>query len=146
MNQSHTNDRPSPGKIFIGGLPKETEYNEFNNHFGKYGDITDSMIMKDHMSGQPRGFGFITYADPLVVDKVEIKRTIPRETANSKVFKTKKIFFRETSIEEKREPFERLASYFGMNLIKIIDCFKKVTVFQNCSIKEAQKSGLTVRA
>nr|GFA37705.1 heterogeneous nuclear ribonucleoprotein 1 [Tanacetum cinerariifolium] len=89
-------------KIFIGGLPKETEYNEFNNHFGKYGDITDSVIMKDRLTGQPRGFGFITYADPLVVDKViqdthvfsgkqvEIKRTIPRETANSKGFKTKK--------------------------------------------------------
>nr|GEY74320.1 heterogeneous nuclear ribonucleoprotein 1 [Tanacetum cinerariifolium] len=58
------------------------------------------------MSGQPTGFGFITYADPLVVDKVihdthvfsgkqvEIKRTIPRETANSKGFKKKKIFVR----------------------------------------------------
>nr|GEY86866.1 heterogeneous nuclear ribonucleoprotein 1 [Tanacetum cinerariifolium] len=70
MNQSHTNDRASPGKIFIGGLPKETEYNEFNNHFGKYGDIRSSVIIKDRMSGQPKGFGFITYADPLVVDKV----------------------------------------------------------------------------
>nr|GEY82080.1 heterogeneous nuclear ribonucleoprotein 1-like [Tanacetum cinerariifolium] len=27
-------DRAIPGKIFIGGLPRETEYNEFNNHFG----------------------------------------------------------------------------------------------------------------
>nr|GEX38744.1 heterogeneous nuclear ribonucleoprotein 1 [Tanacetum cinerariifolium] len=98
---SKSNDR---GKIFIGGLPKETEYHEFNKHFGKYGDITDSVIMKDRMTGQPRGFGFITYVDPLVVDKVirdthvfsgkqvEIKRTIPRGTANSKDFKTKKIF------------------------------------------------------
>nr|GEY74321.1 heterogeneous nuclear ribonucleoprotein A3 [Tanacetum cinerariifolium] len=57
-------------KIFIGGLPKETEYDEFNNHFGKYEDITDFVIMKDRMTGQPRGFGFITYVDPLDVDKV----------------------------------------------------------------------------
>lgn len=42
----------------------------FNKHFGKYGEITDSVIMRDRNTGQPRGFGFITYADPSVVDKV----------------------------------------------------------------------------
>ncbi|GKF37325.1 heterogeneous nuclear ribonucleoprotein 1 [Tanacetum coccineum] len=59
---SKSNDRASLGKIFIGGLPKETEYNKFNKHFGKYGDIKDSVIMKKCMIGQPRGVGFITYA------------------------------------------------------------------------------------
>ncbi|KAH9652411.1 RNA-binding (RRM/RBD/RNP motifs) family protein [Citrus sinensis] len=100
----HTGDGASPGKIFIGGLPKDTTYATFNKHFGKYGDITDSVIMKDRYTGQPRGFGFITYADPSVVDKViedthiingkqvEIKRTIPKGSGQSKDFKTKKIF------------------------------------------------------
>ncbi|KAH9804323.1 RNA-binding (RRM/RBD/RNP motifs) family protein [Citrus sinensis] len=80
----HTGDGASPGKIFIGGLPKDTTY--------------------DRYTGQPRGFGFITYADPSVVDKViedthiingkqvEIKRTIPKGSGQSKDFKTKKIF------------------------------------------------------
>lgn len=42
----------------------------FSKYFGKYGEITDSVIMRDKYSGHPRGFGFVTYADPSVVDKV----------------------------------------------------------------------------
>ncbi|KAK4399138.1 Heterogeneous nuclear ribonucleoprotein 1 [Sesamum angolense] len=75
----------------------------FVKYFGKYGEITDSVIMKDRHTGRPRGFGFITYADPSVVDtviaeniingkQVEIKRTIPKGSGDSKDFKTKKIF------------------------------------------------------
>ncbi|KAL5548667.1 hypothetical protein UlMin_003898 [Ulmus minor] len=99
-----TGDGASPGKIFIGGLAKDTNYATFNKHFGRYGEIVDSVIMKDRFTGVPRGFGFITYADPSVVDKVieedhvingkqvEIKRTIPKGQGQSKDFKTKKIF------------------------------------------------------
>ncbi|KAF8414284.1 hypothetical protein HHK36_002286 [Tetracentron sinense] len=100
----HTGEGASPGKIFIGGLAKDTSLATFTKYFGKYGEITDSVIMKDRHSGQPRGFGFITYADPSVVDtviqethvingkQVEIKRTIPKGSVQSKDFKTKKIF------------------------------------------------------
>ncbi|XP_014514633.1 glycine-rich RNA-binding protein 3, mitochondrial isoform X1 [Vigna radiata var. radiata] len=103
-SQPLTGDGASPGKIFIGGLARETTIAQFIKHFGKYGEITDSVIMKDRKTGQPRGFGFITYADPSVVDKViedphvingkqvEIKRTIPRGAVGSKDFRTKKIF------------------------------------------------------
>ncbi|KAE8669024.1 RNA-binding family protein isoform 2 [Hibiscus syriacus] len=60
--------------------------------------------MKDQKIGQPRGFAFVTYAEPSVVDKViedthvingkqvEIKRTIPKEASGNKDFKTRKIF------------------------------------------------------
>ncbi|XP_061946914.1 heterogeneous nuclear ribonucleoprotein 1-like [Populus nigra] len=59
--------------------------------------------MNDRKTGQPRGFGFVTYSDPSAVDQVvqdthiingkqvEIKRTIPKGAAGSKDFKTKKI-------------------------------------------------------
>ncbi|PNY13793.1 RNA recognition motif-containing protein [Trifolium pratense] len=98
-------DGASPGKIFIGGLAKDTTLETFVKYFGRYGEITDSVIMKDRHTGRPRGFGFITYADPSVVDQVimenhiiddkqvEIKRTIPKGSSQqSNDFKTKKIF------------------------------------------------------
>ncbi|CAK9151851.1 unnamed protein product [Ilex paraguariensis] len=97
-------DGASPGKIFIGGLAKDTTLDTFVKYFGNYGEITDSVIMKDRHTGRPRGFGFITYANPSVVDtviaethvingkQVEIKRTIPKGSAESNDFRTKKIF------------------------------------------------------
>ncbi|XP_059661277.1 glycine-rich RNA-binding protein 3, mitochondrial-like [Cornus florida] len=103
-DNSHFGDGASPGKIFIGGLAKDTTLDTFVKYFGKYGEIIDSVIMKDRHTGRPRGFGFITYAEPSVVDtviaethvingkQVEIKRTIPKGAAESKDFKTKKIF------------------------------------------------------
>lgn len=42
----------------------------FTNYFSKYGEIADSVIMIDKHSGRPRGFGFVTFADPGVVDSV----------------------------------------------------------------------------
>ncbi|CAA6672436.1 unnamed protein product [Spirodela intermedia] len=103
-------DGASPGKIFVGGLAKDTSLATYAKHFGKYGEMTDYVIMKDKFTNQPRGFGFVTYADPSVVDKViedahvingkqnralylpgGNQRTIPKDPS-SKDFKTKKIF------------------------------------------------------
>ncbi|XP_057430226.1 heterogeneous nuclear ribonucleoprotein 1 [Lotus japonicus] len=104
LDNPHSGDGASPGKIFIGGLAKDTTLDTFVKYFEKYGEITDSVIMKDRHTGRPRGFGFITYADPAVVDhviqenhiingkQVEIKRTIPKGSSQSNDFKTKKIF------------------------------------------------------
>ncbi|KAJ1386115.1 RNA-binding domain superfamily [Sesbania bispinosa] len=104
VDNPHSGDGASPGKIFIGGLAKDTTLDTFVKYFEKYGEITDSVIMKDRHTGRPRGFGFITYADPSVVDEViqenhiisgkqvEIKRTIPKGSSQANDFKTKKIF------------------------------------------------------
>ncbi|KAL1538174.1 heterogeneous nuclear ribonucleoprotein 1-like [Salvia divinorum] len=97
----------SAGKLFVGGIAWETSEESFNRYFSKYGEITDSVIMLDKISGRPRGFGFVTFADPEVADKVlqeehvidgravEVKRTVPREggmQGRGGVSKTRKIF------------------------------------------------------
>ncbi|EPS72088.1 g-strand specific single-stranded telomere-binding protein 1 [Genlisea aurea] len=118
-------DGASPGKIFIGGLAKDTSLDTFVKYFGKYGEITDSVIMKDRQTGRPRGFGFITYAEPAVVDvviaethiingkQVEIKRTIPKGSGDSRDFKTKKIFVGGISTAVTEDEFKSFFSKYG---------------------------------
>ncbi|KAJ4962120.1 hypothetical protein NE237_022030 [Protea cynaroides] len=124
-SQPQTGRGASPGKIFIGGLAKDTTYVQFTKHFGKYGEITDSVIMKDRRTGQPRGFGFVTYADPSVVDEViqdthivngkqvEIKRTIPKGAIDSKDFQTKKIFVGGIPTTVTEDEFKDFFAKFG---------------------------------
>lgn len=103
----HSESHPdsSAGKLFVGGIAWETTEESFSNYFSNYGEITDSVIMMDKLSGRPRGFGFVTFADHAVADKVleedhvidgravEVKRTVPREDMQVKgVLKTRKIF------------------------------------------------------
>ena len=40
------------------------------NHFAQYGEVTDAVIMVDPVSAKPRGFGFVTFKDPLIVHSV----------------------------------------------------------------------------
>lgn len=42
----------------------------FRKHFSQFGEITDAVIMMDKVSGRPRGFGFVTYVDAEVANKV----------------------------------------------------------------------------
>ncbi|XP_024374257.1 uncharacterized protein [Physcomitrium patens] len=111
------------GKIFIGGLSWDTSTDNLQSHFKKYGEIIDAVIMKDRSTGHPRGFGFVTFADPAVCDNVvldkhvidgrtvEAKKSVPRENmAASKGPKTKKIFVGGIPPSITDEEFK---SYFG---------------------------------
>lgn len=50
-------------KIFAGGLNWNTTDEDFRAFFEKFGDIEECSIMKDRMTGQSRGFGFVVYAN-----------------------------------------------------------------------------------
>ncbi|KAL9271426.1 Heterogeneous nuclear ribonucleoprotein 1-like protein [Drosera capensis] len=112
-------------KIFVGGIPSTVSEAVFNHHFGQYGEIIDSVIMKDRFTGLPRGFGFITYGDHSVVDKVmedthvingkqvEIKRTIPKGAAPPKELKTKKIFVGGIPSTVSEDEFKSFFSTYG---------------------------------
>ncbi|XP_073525369.1 uncharacterized protein [Phyllobates terribilis] len=86
---------PSPvrtKKIFVGGLPSTITESDFKRYFDQFGIITDVVVMYDHNTQRPRGFGFITFDSEEAVDRVliktfhelsgkmvEVKRAVPKE-------------------------------------------------------------------
>lgn len=94
-NSSSIHGSPGPGrtrKIFVGGLASTVTESDFKKYFDQFGTITDVVVMYDHNTQRPRGFGFITYDSEEAVDKVllktfhelngkmvEVKRAVPKE-------------------------------------------------------------------
>ena len=46
-------------KIYVGNLPFQTTETDLQTYFSKAGDVVSVKILKDHQTGQPRGFAFI---------------------------------------------------------------------------------------
>lgn len=94
-NSSSVHSSPGPGrtkKIFVGGLASTVTESDFKKYFEQFGTVTDVVVMYDHNTQRPRGFGFITYDTEEAVDKallgtfhelngkmVEVKRAVPKE-------------------------------------------------------------------
>lgn len=58
------------GKLFIGGISWETSEDKLKDYFGGYGEVLQTVVMRDKISGKPRGFGFVVFSDPDVLDRV----------------------------------------------------------------------------
>ncbi|CAJ0929092.1 unnamed protein product, partial [Mesorhabditis belari] len=82
-------------KIFIGGIKLETTEETMREFYGKFGEITDCVIMKDPHTKRSRGFGFVTYKHKPMVDEcmknrpheidgktVDPKRAVPKDASN----------------------------------------------------------------
>ncbi|KAJ7487770.1 hypothetical protein FB451DRAFT_1528322 [Mycena latifolia] len=49
-------------KLYIGNLSFQVTDESLHNAFSQFGQITDSIVMKDRETGRSRGFGFVTYS------------------------------------------------------------------------------------
>ncbi|XP_076948199.1 heterogeneous nuclear ribonucleoprotein 1-like [Bidens hawaiensis] len=73
------------GKLLIGGISWETSEDKLKDYFSNYGDILQAVIMRDKITGRPRGFGFVVFADPSVLDSVlQERHTIDGRTVEAK--------------------------------------------------------------
>ncbi|CAN0909327.1 Probable RNA-binding protein ARP1 [Linum grandiflorum] len=50
-------------KVFVGGLAWETPKEALREHFDKYGDILEAVIISDKLSGRSKGYGFVTFKE-----------------------------------------------------------------------------------
>lgn len=84
-------------KIFVGGLDFKLTNEELKEHFIQFGEVTDAIILKDIYTGQSRGFGFVSFKEEHVADKlvknhpitvindrkVDIKKAVVKQGGNS---------------------------------------------------------------
>jgi RNA-binding protein Musashi len=83
-------------KVFLGGLPANITETDLRNHFQRYGNVMEIVIMFDQEKKKSRGFGFLSFETDEAVDlatadhfvningkQVEIKRAEPRDQQNS---------------------------------------------------------------
>ncbi|GLT70082.1 hypothetical protein SLA2020_421820 [Shorea laevis] len=50
-------------KVFVGGLAWETPKEALREHFEKYGEILEAVIISDKLTGRSKGYGFVTFKD-----------------------------------------------------------------------------------
>ncbi|KAJ4722785.1 heterogeneous nuclear ribonucleoprotein 1-like [Melia azedarach] len=73
------------GKLFIGGISWETSEDRLKEYFCQYGDVLQTVVMREKTTGRPRGFGFVVFADPSILDRVlQDKHTIDGRTVEAK--------------------------------------------------------------
>ncbi|KAA3461349.1 heterogeneous nuclear ribonucleoprotein A2-like protein 1-like isoform X2 [Gossypium australe] len=57
-------------KIFVGRLSQEANVDDLRRYFGRFGRILDVYVPKDAKRSGHRGFGFVTFAEDGVADRV----------------------------------------------------------------------------
>jgi len=50
-------------KVYVGNLSYSMDEPSLRSEFSKFGEITDIALPVDRVTGRPRGFAFITFAD-----------------------------------------------------------------------------------
>ncbi|RWS31378.1 RNA-binding protein squid-like protein [Leptotrombidium deliense] len=74
-------------KLFLGGLSWDTTEDDIRSYFNTYGTVLDVSIKYDAVTGNPRGFGFITFGEDDAIDKV---LTAGQHTLKNKVIDPKR--------------------------------------------------------
>lgn len=87
-------DLPEPGKLFVARLPKTVSESNIKEHFNKYGEVKDCVIVVDKVTRRPKGFAFVTFTDPFMAKKaLEVEHYIFGRKVGSKFLPLLSLFF-----------------------------------------------------
>jgi len=50
-------------KVYVGNLPFSVSDNDLKEQFGKFGEISEAVVIKDKYNGRSKGFGFVTFVN-----------------------------------------------------------------------------------
>eukprot|EP00742_Colponemidia_sp_Colp-10_P000751 GILJ01000816.1.p1 GENE.GILJ01000816.1~~GILJ01000816.1.p1 ORF type:complete len:311 (-),score=55.93 GILJ01000816.1:490-1422(-) len=94
LSDNHSTDASfEKGKVFVGGVTWQTNEEMLREHFAKFGDVTEVIVMRDRYTGNPRGFGFVGFKDAEVAEKVmqeshiidgrrvDVKPAVPKDSS-----------------------------------------------------------------
>ncbi|RWS29148.1 heterogeneous nuclear ribonucleoprotein A1: A2/B1-like protein [Leptotrombidium deliense] len=142
--EDHNEEPEQFRKLFIGGLDYKTTEDTLREHFEKWGEIVDCVVMRDPQTKRSRGFGFITYSKASMVDdaqnarphkvdnrEVEPKRAVPREDSGKPEAQAtvKKVFLGglKEDVEENdlRDYFSEFGAVVNVNIVTEKDTGKK---------------------
>ncbi|KAH1021871.1 hypothetical protein HUJ04_011356 [Dendroctonus ponderosae] len=83
-------------KIFVGGVSQDTSADEVKAYFNQFGKVEETVMLMDQQTKRHRGFGFVTFENEDVVDrvceihfhtiknkKVECKKAQPKEAVQA---------------------------------------------------------------
>ena len=56
-------------KLFVGNISWGVSDDQLREAFQAFGDVEDSIILKDRATGRSRGFGFVTFTDEGAADE-----------------------------------------------------------------------------
>lgn len=56
-------------RLYVGNLPRSTTQDELNTLFAQAGAVVSVEVIRDRISGEPKGFAFITMGNQSDADK-----------------------------------------------------------------------------
>ncbi|XP_065668748.1 protein boule-like [Hydra vulgaris] len=65
-----------PNRVFLGGIPTETTELELELFFSDYGLVKDVRIVTDRVTGECKGYGFVTFDENEDINELVVKKSI----------------------------------------------------------------------